>query len=87
MANPPIPFPDDPNFKVTKAWNGVLFVHQGAYEGGVFKFKIDFPMIYPLNLPIVTFTARQVFSPVVKLETGVLDLARLFELSDHTYND
>ena len=23
-------------------WNGVIFVHTGAYQDGVFKFSIDF---------------------------------------------
>lgn len=66
---------------VTKGWNGVLFVHQGPYEGGVFKFRIDFPMAgFPLNLPSVRFTTpRQVFSPLVHFESGDFDFVRLFD--------
>ena len=36
---------------VTRGWNGVIFINQGVYEGGVFKFRIDFPLQYPLKLP------------------------------------
>lgn len=67
----------------------MLFVHQGPYEGGVFKFRIDFPMAsFPLNLPSVRFTTpRQVFSPLVHFETGDFDYARLFDQADHTFCD
>ena len=60
---------------------------EGAYEGGVFKFKIDFPLKYPLNLPLVTFTQKQVYHPLVELQSGRLDLARLFEHPDSSYCD
>lgn len=30
-------------------WNGVIFVRSGMYEGGVFKFNIQFPNRYPLE--------------------------------------
>ena len=73
--------------QVTKGWNGILFVHDGPYEGGVFKFKIDFPLKYPLNLPQVTFTQKQVYHPLVELPSGRLDLARLFEHPDSSYCD
>ena len=72
---------------VTKGWNGVLFIHEGIYEGGVFKFRIDFPMSYPLNLPSVKFQANQVFHPFVELESGILDLVPLFMQSDRSHND
>ena len=46
------------DFQVTKGWNGILFVHVGAYEGGIFKFRVDFPQRFPMNLPVITFTPR-----------------------------
>jgi ubiquitin-protein ligase len=39
----------------TKGWNGVIFVHQGPYQDGVFKFRIDFPQLY--QTPVVMFSA------------------------------
>ena len=44
-------------------------------------------MNYPVNLPTVKFMARQVFSPVVELDTGMLDIVKLFEQPDCFYND
>ena len=60
--------------KYTKGWNGVIFVHSGPYEQGVFKFRIDFTLKYPLHLPAVLFKSRQVYHPFVKFETGSLDV-------------
>jgi ubiquitin-protein ligase len=47
----------------SRGWNGVIFVHQGPYEEGVFKFRIDFPKIY--STPVVMFTPSQVYNPYV----------------------
>ena len=66
----------------------MIFVHQGAYEGGTFKFRIDFPMRYPMNqLPSVKFMAKQVYSPLVHLDTGALDISKLFAVEDSDYSD
>ena len=53
----------------------------------MFKFRIDFPMQFPLNLPSVKFQARQVFSPLVHLDSGMLDVGSLFELPDRAHSD
>ena len=78
---------DGVDFQVTKGWNGVVFIHEGLYEGGVFKFRIDFPISYPLNLPTVKFQAKQVFHPAVELESGMLDLVPFFEQPDRSHCD
>ena len=62
------------NFGYTKGWTGVIFVHNGSYEEGIFKFRIDFTHKYPLNLPIVMFNPKQVFHPYVNFESGKLDI-------------
>ena len=46
---------DGDKISYTKGWNGVIFVHSGPYEQGVFKFRIDFTLKYPLQLPTVLF--------------------------------
>ena len=62
----------------TKGWNGVIFVHSGPYELGVFKFRISFAMKHPLTLPTVMFKGKQVYHPFVKFESGKLDVQSLF---------
>ena len=46
------------SMKITKGWNGVIFVKDGPYEDGIFKFRIDFTLKYPLNLPTVMFSPK-----------------------------
>eukprot|EP00347_Sterkiella_histriomuscorum_P005185 403357569 len=39
-------------------WHGVYFVKQGIYSGGIFRFKIEFPPLYPKWRPNVSFTVE-----------------------------
>ena len=34
-------------FVIFSVWNGVLFIRQGLYQEGVFKFKLVIPENYP----------------------------------------
>ncbi|SAL94866.1 hypothetical protein [Absidia glauca] len=45
-------------------WYGVLFLHQGLYSSGVFKFRIVIPDKYPSAAPSVTFLT-DVFHPLI----------------------
>ncbi|KAI8338248.1 ubiquitin-conjugating enzyme/RWD-like protein [Chlamydoabsidia padenii] len=45
-------------------WYGVLFLHQGLYSSGVFKFRLVIPEDYPLACPSVTFMT-DVFHPLI----------------------
>lgn len=36
---------------MTLVWRGVLFVEEGPYHDGVFRFTIDLPDTYPLHPP------------------------------------
>ncbi|CAO3657924.1 unnamed protein product [Rhizopus stolonifer] len=45
-------------------WYGVIFVHQGHYHSGVFKFRLAIPESYPEYPPSVTFMS-DMFHPLV----------------------
>ena len=66
-----------PSFHTLLEWHGVLFVNQGWYKGGVFKFVIHVPVDYPESAPSVYFFNR-VFHPLVDEKTGRLDLSPAF---------
>lgn len=60
-------------------WNGVLFIRQGLYQEGVFKFKLVIPENYPDgDCPQLVFETS-VFHPVVDPKTGELDVRRAFQ--------
>jgi len=68
-----IPSCDDP-----LVWHGVVFIRQGTYQDGVFRFTLDIPHNYPDgDCPAVTFTPP-VFHPFIDAGTGKLDLTRGF---------
>jgi len=60
-------------------WFGVLFVHHGYYQGGVFRFTIDFPDNFPDTgqVPVVKFTPR-VFHPLINSHNGTFETKRFF---------
>ena len=66
-----------PSFHTLLEWHGVLFVNQGWYKGGVFKFVIHVPVDYPESPPSVYFF-NKVFHPLVDEQTGRLDLSPAF---------
>lgn len=45
-------------------WNGLWFVHEGPYKGGMLKFNVVFPPNYPESGPSVYFVTP-VFHPLV----------------------
>ncbi|RNA40197.1 AKT-interacting -like [Brachionus plicatilis] len=52
-------------------WYGVIFLHQGLYEGGVFRFTLFIPENF--DCPRVIFNPI-VFHPLINNETGELDI-------------
>jgi len=68
-----IPSYDDP-----LVWFGVIFIRQGIYQDGVFRFTMTIPNNYPDgDCPKVTFTPS-IFHPFINSSTGDLDLERAF---------
>ncbi|XP_071957308.1 AKT-interacting protein-like isoform X2 [Antedon mediterranea] len=59
-------------------WFGVLFVRQGMYQEGVFKFDLIIPDNYPDGeCPRLIFKIP-IFHPVIDVMTGELDVKRAF---------
>eukprot|EP01068_Selenidium_serpulae_P001925 Selendium_serpulae@DN2041_c0_g1_i1.p1 len=67
-----------PSWEDLSVWYGVIFVRQGFYSSGIYKFRLDIPEKYPEAAPIVTFT-QPVHHPLIHAETGQLDLRSEFE--------
>ncbi|XP_076363977.1 AKT-interacting protein-like isoform X2 [Tachypleus tridentatus] len=60
-------------------WFGVLFIRQGLYQGGVFRFTLYMPDNYPDgDCPLIVFEPS-VFHPLINIETGELDVKRGFQ--------
>ena len=59
-------------------WFGIIFIRQGIYQEGIFRFKILIPENYPDgDCPRVLFE-HPVFHPLVDTETHELDVKRGF---------
>nr|XP_042908824.1 AKT-interacting protein isoform X2 [Parasteatoda tepidariorum]XP_042908825.1 AKT-interacting protein isoform X2 [Parasteatoda tepidariorum] len=59
-------------------WFGVIFIRQGLYQGGIFRFTLYVPDNYPdCDCPILVFDPP-VFNPLINIETGELDVKRAF---------
>jgi ubiquitin-protein ligase len=54
-------------------WNGVIFVTEGFYEKGIFKFQVKIPDSYPSISPEVFFITK-VLHPMIDSETGEVDV-------------
>ncbi|KAI7897949.1 ubiquitin-conjugating enzyme/RWD-like protein [Cokeromyces recurvatus] len=57
-------------------WYGVIFVHQGYYKSGIFKFRVALPESYPEYSPSVTFMS-DMFHPLID-GGGNLSLSQQF---------
>jgi ubiquitin-protein ligase len=67
-----------PSSKSSLEWFGVVFVRQGIYQEGIFRFKLLIPENYPDgDCPRLTFD-HNVFHPLVDPETFELDVRRAF---------
>lgn len=55
----------------THLWHGVIFVSQGPFNGGIFRFDIVFPPAYPSSIPQVFFPPT-LLHPLVDPDSGRL---------------
>ena len=58
---------------ITLVWQGVIFIKEGPYKGGMYKFEIRFPQNYPLKHPEVFFI-NKIIHPLIQDNTGKLDI-------------
>jgi len=66
-----------PSFTTLNVWYGVIFLRQGLYRRGIFKFIMTIPETYPDNPPTINFFSR-VYHPQVRMDTGALNLESAF---------
>lgn len=67
-----------PSAKSPLLWFGVIFVRQGLYQSGIFKFCIVIPATYPdSDCPQIIFD-HSPFHPLIDPKTGELDVKRAF---------
>ncbi|KAK7793721.1 hypothetical protein R5R35_007877 [Gryllus longicercus] len=60
-------------------WYGVIFVRQGIYQGGVFRFKVLIPDEFPDGgCPKVVFESN-IFHPMIHDDSGELDVRNGFQ--------
>lgn len=65
-----------PSSENLNVWYGVIFVHQGYYKSGAFKFRVAIPESYPEYPPAVTFMS-DMFHPLVDVG-GNLSISQQF---------
>ena len=67
-----------PHLDDIKIWDGTIFIRQGLYKGGIFKFRMTFPPDYPANPPKVYFTTS-IYHPMINKDTGDYDVKHFFK--------
>lgn len=67
-----------PSARTPFVWFGIIFIRQGLYQGGVFRFCISIPPNYPNGeCPRVIFD-NPPFHPMINSHTGELDVKKGF---------
>mmetsp|Transcript_45374 Transcript_45374/g.145563 ORF Transcript_45374/g.145563 Transcript_45374/m.145563 type:complete len:275 (-) Transcript_45374:17-841(-) len=66
-----------PSFDSPLTWHGILFVRQGFYKGGAFKFLVQLPEDYPDTPPQLCFIS-EVYHPMVDPQSGRVDTSGVF---------
>jgi ubiquitin-protein ligase len=66
-----------PSEKSIREWHGVIFLHSGLYEAGIFKFTIYLTDGFPKSRPIIKFISH-VVHPLIHPKTGIFNYSREF---------
>ncbi|KAL9939369.1 hypothetical protein V8E36_002182 [Tilletia maclaganii] len=67
----------EPDTANPATWHGVIFVHSGTFQGGIFRFDIVFPPTFPKLAPHVYFPPT-LLHPLLDPASGRLSLALRF---------
>ncbi|KAL7633749.1 UNVERIFIED_CONTAM: hypothetical protein RMT77_015703 [Armadillidium vulgare] len=67
-----------PSANSPMVWFGVIFIRQGLYQGGIFRFALHIPENYPDGDVPSVFFETPVFHPLVDPETGELEVKKGF---------
>ena len=67
-----------PSSCATAVWDGVIFVRQGIYQGGIFRFKIHIPDEYPCDVSPKVYFDSVVYHPQVDALTGEVNVNKYF---------
>ncbi|XP_023229143.1 AKT-interacting protein-like isoform X3 [Centruroides sculpturatus] len=59
-------------------WFGVLFIRNGLYQGGVFRFTLYVPDKYPDSDPPLLVFEPPIFHPIIDYTTGEMDIKSAF---------
>lgn len=68
-----------PSINNINIWQGVIFIRQGYYKDGIFRFKIEIPYDYPNTIPLLYFN-DYVYHPLIDPITGQLSLSPQFPI-------
>lgn len=74
-----------PSTVTSREWQGVIFVHSGLYNGGIFNFTIFVPDGFPKTRPLLKFKSR-VHHPKVHATNGVLNMLSGFPSWDPSHH-
>lgn len=66
-----------PSFKSMHEWHGVVFIRDGPFRKGIFKFIIYIPDNFPMTRPMLKFKSR-VVHPLIHEVNGRFNLLRKF---------
>ena len=61
-----------------REWRGVVFVDEGYYRTGVFRFTIEIPLSYPDVAPSIVFPNHELLHPLIDPATGSLEIRNQF---------
>uniref|UniRef100_A0A5S6Q8Q9 UBIQUITIN_CONJUGAT_2 domain-containing protein n=1 Tax=Trichuris muris TaxID=70415 RepID=A0A5S6Q8Q9_TRIMR len=63
-----------PSASCSTKWNGLIFVGRGPYQGGIFRFQLTLPALFPhVTYPFNLKFTSSVYHPAVNQATGDID--------------